>query len=101
MEERLVCGVYCIHSKVDGSFGETLEVFPDDEAAGIAFAKTVAYSYVVRDEYDMYRIGEFDLRTGDIVPCPHVKIEYNEEVYSRAAAVLKKRDEEIKANESA
>ena len=100
MSEEVYQQIYVLFDKVDGEFGTTMEMLPNDEMASIAFAKTVAFSNVVAEEFQMLRVASFNIKTGEVVPCPHVQIEKNQEVYERALQVLKSRDEHIKQVEA-
>lgn len=81
-------GLYGLFDVVDGEFSTGFDTFVNDEAASIGFAKTMAFSNVVEAEFQMYRIGTINMKTGEIMPCPRFLIEKNEEVYERAKVAL-------------
>lgn len=99
MNDDEMC-LYALFDTVGKQYQETLEVYPDDEKASVAFAKTVAFSNVVKEEFAMYRIGYMNLTTGELRSCPPSLIPCDEAVYSRAVAVLRKRDEVEEENKA-
>lgn len=81
--------LYGLFDHVDGTFTDSVNIFPDDEAAAIGLAKTFAYSNVMKEEFCMQCLGEIDEKTGTITPCIPYEVDMNEEVYSRAIKVYK------------
>lgn len=66
-------GVYCIRDLKSGWLSPTVDI--NDQVAIRNFVYAVQHNELFSDfanDYSLYKIGDFDTETGDIVNLPHV-----------------------------
>lgn len=91
MENELQ-GLYGLFDSIDGEFNTGFEVYANDEAAALAFAKTAAFSRIVPEEFQLRRIAQVNLKTGEVFALPSVVIEFDENTYQKCVSLYKDKE---------
>lgn len=95
MENELQ-GLYGLFDSIDGEFNTGFEVYANDEAAALAFAKTAAFSRIVPEEFQLRRIAQVNLKTGEVFALPPVVIEFDENTYKKCLSLYKDKEPDKK-----
>lgn len=94
-----VVGLYGLFDRIDGEFNTGFETYGSDESAALAFAKTAAFSNVMPEQFELRKVADVNLKTGEISSLPSYVVPFDDAVYQKCMQMYKAR--EPKKNEEA